>query len=229
MTDTVSVDNEQLGELHRKIRAIESRLGKSISHERLMVALQALHDGDVELLDARSRVKALPLGCVVPGLQNNREKQGKSVVQLLEANQSLHLDDSVYDLCQKYLDVEAVDILNDRWSASEVAVADSLREIFEELDMNQWSAYSLQRENIHKLFVYVSECIELQLAGYEHNGRPFRPFLEHAPTYFCLKIGKQLLGVKLWHLSLSPGNFRLAVETDGTQAEVGACIYHRYD
>jgi len=49
MTPTIGVNDDQLGKFYRKVKAITERLGKSLSFDEVMQALQNIHDGTLRV------------------------------------------------------------------------------------------------------------------------------------------------------------------------------------
>ena len=235
MTDKVSVSDEQIGELHRKMREIEARLGKSISHDRLMSVFQNILDGKVEKADVRSRLR-LYTGCFFTRgtesgtVDNNEHKADMTLSQLLDTVPQLNFADTVLKLGVD-LQEKIGAFHKDRWQKHKVAVSDSLDVVRQELKVDRWSGFAPDMRT--RLLFYVIDSLAMQM----DIDRPaditvlnWEIFSEDVPTYFFVKLEK---GIGVLVVTPTKKNretkFTVSLAPIAAKAVEGADVYLRFD
>lgn len=235
MTDNTSVSDEQIGKLHRRMREIETRVGKSISHDRLMTVFQNILDGKVEEADVRNRVKLHTCGFVTRGTMSGtvdrmEHKADMTLSQLLDTVPQLNFADTVLGLgvdLQKKIGA----FHKDRWTKHTVAVPDSLGVIKQELEVDRWTGFAPNMQT--RLLFYIIDSLAMQTdvdRPVDSTARNWEIFSEDVPTYFFVEL-EDGIGV----LAVTPmkeserTKFSVSLVAIDSIAVEGAGIYLRFD
>jgi hypothetical protein len=235
MTDKVSVSDEQIGELHRKMREIESCLGKSISHDRLMVIFQNFLDAKVEKADVRSRLRLHTGGFVTRGTESstvdrNEHKAGMTLSQLLDTVPQLNFHDTVLQLGVN-LQKKVGAFHKDQWTKHSVSVSDSLDVVRQELKVDRWSGFVPDMRT--RLLFYIIDGLTMQMdidRPADSTALNWEVFSEDVPTYFFVEL-EDGIGV----LAVTPTKesreiqFTVSLVDIDSIAVEGAGVYLRFD
>lgn len=215
-----AVTDEQIGQFHRRIRAIEERLGKSLSIPKVLDALQQIHDGTVLQIDMRMCIRENKGVYVVPGFDASDQEKYLTLGSFLEANPYLTVRSSLNGMFKGLMSGRIAPGSKRRWFSCEVTRGvehDQVARDLESLDL-----ILFQEKDIADLITRISECIWIQCEEEDIDGNN-RFFQSSKPSLFYVEMDGYMSVLELQHHG---EGWLLSVTASHALAPVGSCVYY---
>lgn len=215
-----AVTDEQIGQFYRRIRALEERLGKSLSFDQVMRTLQQIHDGRVEEVDVRMCVRENNGVYIVPGFDASDQEKYLTLGSFLEANPYLTVRSSLKGMFNGLLSTQIAPGSKRRWFSCGVTRSvehDQVARDLESLDL-----ILFQERDVADLVARVAECVWIQCEEEEIDGSN-RFFQASKPCFFYVERDGYMSVLELQHHG---EGWLLSVTASHALASEGSQVYY---